>query len=407
MGDKLETGILLMEIMGPLILGIEWDAKSNYNLGGLKVYVIDPRCFRMDPSITYCENTDQAQYIIVDSLVPIFDLRRDYPGKGVNVPPDPRSSLFPTEDRAPVRGPLGTMSNVLRNVPTPGEKVAGALPLGYVRSYWFQDSALKDDGTLVFPYGRHILRGRNDVILHDGPNQYFDGTWPFVMTNGKLDPNHPWGRSEAEGLRRLAEAVNRVGHLFVDNTIRGGSGRVIADTDALSAEDKNKLSNIGMQIISKKFGREIRWDPPMQMPPHMLDFIRFSMQLFDVLTGMADSAGGRTEVRSGAMLEGLQTAAQTLVRQQARRLEGMLERLGQKWISRIFQFYQDSRVMTLFDGQQFQDYAYEREALLKQLAAEASDQVYKQIQEDRPARCETMPAPPLRTSLGRFRKIIR
>lgn len=371
----LENGALHMGIFGTMIVGIQWDRSARYGLGGLQVYLIDPRNFRMDPAIVEADRLDDAQYIIVDSLQPLSKIRREYPGKGSTVPEDPRSSLFPSDTGA--KSVTSRAMNLLRNALSPGDRTGGAIPRGYIREYWIADPTLDDSGNVVFPYGRQVIRGGNETILTDGPNPYFDGTWPFSMCNGKLDPDHPWGRSEAEGLRRLQESVNRIGHLFVDGTIRSGNPRVIMDSDALSADEKNKLSNVGAIMINKRFGRDVRWDPPTPMPPHMLDFIRFTMQLFDVLTGMNDGSqmSGRTELRSGAMLEGLQTQAQVLVRQQARRVESFLERLGQKWISRIFQFYTDDRLLSWMEGQQFIKFAYERKSLVQELAIEAAKAV--------------------------------
>jgi hypothetical protein len=376
----LETGCLHMGIFGSQVLGIQWDRTKNYGLGGLMVFPIDPRNFRMDPAITYPDNLDDAQYVIVDSLEPLANIRRNYPGVGVNVPPDPRASLFPTNDSPNRTGFLGKTMDVLRGRGGSTPNQGGAMPRGYIREYWIKPWQLDDGGQLIFPWGRHVIRGGSDVILHDGPNPYFDGAWPFVMCNGRTDPDHPWGRSEVEGLRRIGEAVNRLGHLFVDGTIRSGNPKVIMDNDALTNDEKNKLSNIGAILINKRFGREIKYEAPGAMPTHFLDFIKFAMMMVDVLTGMSDStAGGRKEIRSGAMLEGLQTAAQVLVRQQARRVEGMLERLGQKWISRIFQFYTDDRLMTMLEGPEFQQYQFERQKLIQELVGEASGTVQKKI----------------------------
>ena len=58
-------------------------------------------------------------------------------------------------------------------------------------------------------------------------------------------------------------------------------------------------------------------------------------------TGLQDGAmqgKGRVELRSQPQLEGLMQMSQVLIRSQARRLEGFMERCGQKLIGRTFQF---------------------------------------------------------------------
>ncbi|MGA2955061.1 MAG: hypothetical protein ABSF48_05000, partial [Thermodesulfobacteriota bacterium] len=68
---------------------------------------------------------------------------------------------------------------------------------------------------------------------------------------------------------------------------------------------------------------------------------------------------GRVEMRSGVQLEGLQNAAQVLIKASARRLESFMERLGQKWLSRVFQFKTGQRLMYyLGDGNEYKQWQF-------------------------------------------------
>ncbi len=88
------------------------------------------------------------------------------------------------------------------------------------------------------------------------------------------------------------------------------------------------------------------------------------------LTDPGMEGRGRVELRSGTQLEGLQDAAQLIVKAEARRIEELLERVGQKIISRIFQFYDDDRMLTYYGGgMEFLKYRFERQKLLSEIIA--------------------------------------
>jgi len=99
----------------------------------------------------------------------------------------------------------------------------------------------------------------------------------------------------------------------------------------------------------------------------MLGFITFALRFTDYLVGLNDGqmeGRGRVELRSGSQLEGLQNAAQVLIKATARRLEDFLERFGQKWMSRVFQYYTGTRLMHyLGNDQQYKTWTFEYEKL--------------------------------------------
>jgi hypothetical protein len=65
---------------------------------------------------------------------------------------------------------------------------------------------------------------------------------------------------------------------------------------------------------------------------------------------------------SGAAIESLQIAASTAIRLKARQLEALQSRIGQKRISRIFQYYTEDRVFNLLgDDGKFHKYVWERD----------------------------------------------
>ena len=68
------------------------------------------------------------------------------------------------------------------------------------------------------------------------------------------------------------------------------------------------------------------------------------------------------------------------------RSENYLQRIGQKWISRIFQFYTADRLLPfLGPGAEFQTFTFEREMLMRDIVAQAQRQVQEKV-----SRGETM-----------------
>lgn len=376
----LETNAHHLEVFGCGFLKLPYDRFADFGAGDVTPVTIDPRNVRIDPAVTRSYELAKAQYVIVDSIEPLWELWRRYSVRGQLVKADDRfSSVAGEADARPGMSGwmLSKIQQVLKAGPTP---TSAAVPRAYVREYQFVDPTLNDDGTPRYPAGRFILRGGNDVILEDRPNPYWDGGWDLEMVDSLPDLDHPWGSSEVEALRRIQEAVNRVGDLFVRNRVASGNIRVTADHNALENDAVTKLKALNAIILTKRMGTTVDVTMPEAMPPDMLSFIDQSIRLADYLTGLSDpTIDGRFEVRSGVQFEGLQAAAQTLVRATARRMESYLQRIGQKWISRIFQFYTNDRLMSLLGpGPEFTTFSFERQLLLREIVTKAQ----RELQED-------------------------
>jgi len=380
MEQVIEFNAHTMEVFGCAFCKLPYDRFADFGAGDVIPKAIDPRNVRIDPSVTQSHELSRAQYVITDSIEPLWDLWTRYPVRGAMVKPDDRFSSIYSEKDSPtfLNWAVSRMQQILK-AGTKGQQ--GAVPRAYVREYQFRDPTQNDDGTPRYPAGRFVIRGGPDVILEDRPNPYWDGGWDLEMVDSMPDLDHPWGTSEVEGLRRIQEAMNRVGDLFVRNRVASGNMRIKADHNALENDAITQLKSLSAIILTKRMGTTVDWEMPEAMPPDMMGFIDQSIRLIDYLAGLSEpTIDGRFEVRSGVQFEGLQAASQTLVRAMARRLESYLQRIGQKWISRIFQFYTNDRLMSyLGPGPEFQTFSFERQLLLRELVTKAQ----KELQEER------------------------
>lgn len=371
----LEDLAYCMEVLGAGFVKLSYDPQTAQGgVGDVVPTAWDPRQVWIDPQVKRSYQLPQARFIITETAEPLFRIWQRYPGRGALVTFDASASSYST---AAAKGLFQRTVDRARRAWGTDATEPSAIPMATLREYQFLDPTL-DHGVLRYPFGRHVIRA-GDVILSDTPNPYWDGAWDLVMLDGRPDLDHPWGRSEVAALRRINEAFNRTGHKFVESTLLTGNAWLITDADALDTEAVNKITNAGGIVITKRFGRTVDRQAPPQMPTQFLDFQRFAIQLIDLVTGLGDGGqqgSGRVELRSGAQLDGLMQAGQTLVRALARRLETFLERLGYLWISRIFQFYNADRMLTfLGKNEEFLTFEFERQALLRELVDDARRQV--------------------------------
>jgi len=372
----LESNAHTMEVLGCAFMKLPYDRFADFGAGDIVPMAVDPRNVRIDPAVTQSHELARAQYVIVDSIEPLWSLWDRYPVRGAMVKADDRfSSLYADPNRPSLFAKAYSKMQQILRTGVPSD--AGAIPRAFVREYQFKDPALNPNGTKRYPAGRFILRGGEDVILEDRPNLYWDGGWDLEMVDAMPDMDHPWGTSEVESLRRIQEAMNRIGDLFVRNRVASGNIRVEADHNALENDSVTRLKELNAIILTKRMGTQLNVTMPEAMPPDMLDFIDKSVRFMDYLAGLSEpTIDGRFEVRSGTQYEGLQAAQQTLVRAMARRLEHYLQRVGQKWISRIFQFATNDRLMGVMGpGEVFQTFSFERQMLMREIVTKAQKEL--------------------------------
>ena len=343
--------------VGAGFLGTFYDPIIN----DIDISFLDPRRVYVDPGVTAAPELSKAQYLRIDTVTPLADLRLRFPGRGALVQPDDRVSSY-NESRK-TSGVISAVLSMMPRVYRPGVGAkAGPIPRAEVRDYWIRDPRIGDDANLVYPGGRHIVRA-GKVILLDEANPYWDGEWPIEMFEWDVDFDSPWGLGEAQDLKRIQEAINRLGDSWVQNRLLGSNFRVVADVDALDPDQWQKLDDEAGLIIRKKPNRAFEYQPPVPDDGTMPQTIQSLIQLCDLLTG---NIAERSRQPQATDMEGLQFSRQTLVRSVARRLETMLERIGQKLISRIFQFYTSDRVLfQLGASREWIAYTFERQRLLE------------------------------------------
>ncbi len=322
----------------------------------------DPRACGIDISCTSGEDADFGEYATFEDFVALDIIRHQYPGRGALITPDERINGFDVNtDKTVAQRIQGVYSRLWQKIKP--EKVS-AIPKAIIREYYIQDrrESINDDGVvpacqdltnynetgLPFPGGRRIIRA-GDIVLEDGPNPYWDGLYPIDMMSWKIDPETAWGADEVQGVKRMQEGINRLGDAWTKTALVNAVVRVVMDAGALSPTERNKLSNEVGQIIEKNPGRALEYQVPPLLSMDVLNFVNMLMGWTRTKMGVQQppTQNRVPSIITGPAIEGLQMMIETPIRTSARRIEEFYQRIGQKLISRIFQYYTSDKILPL------------------------------------------------------------
>lgn len=197
-----------------------------------------------------------------------------------------------------------------------------------------------------YPRGRKIVTCAG-VLLEEGENPYSDGEIPFDRYVNYLMSREFWGMSEVEQLAGPQRVINKVFSFALD--VLTLMGNPIWLVPSSSGVDPDSLTN--------RPGLNVEYDG--ETPPQRMEGVNlqpFVLQLFDRISEIFDSISGSQDVTRGVQPTGvtamgainsLQEAAQTRIRQKSRNLDFYLQGVGQKYLSRMFQFYSAPQVVRL------------------------------------------------------------
>ncbi len=347
----------------------------------IDLVIKDPRSCFIDASVTAGEDADYGEYAIFDDCTALDIVRNQYPGRGALVKADEKINGYEVvTDKTVAQRVRGAYSRLWeKNKP---DQVS-AIPKALIREYYIKDRRLniEDDGVVPivenltktadkgepFPGGRRIIRS-GDIILEDGPNPYWDGYYPIDMMSWKVDPETAWGADEVQSVKRMQEAINRLGDAYTKTAIINSVVRIVMDAGALSPEERNKLSNEVAQIIEKNPGRELNYEVPKLLPVDVVNFVGTLMGWVRQKLGVQQppTQNRVPSIITGPAIEGLQLMIETPIRTAARRIEEFYQRVGQKIVSRIFQYYTSDKLLNLVGPDaKWMQFEFQRMKILK------------------------------------------
>ena len=358
---KTERLAKFMAVAGVAFVGTPFNRSLMNGVGDVDFVVKDPRMCNVDIGVMETDKIDRGEYLIIEDFVPLDSQKFLYPGRASEMKPDERVSGFAATPAKSAGHLLRAAYQRLTKGKDGGEK-RSAIPKTIIEEIYVQDrrKSMEDHGVvpmvhgitkpakegLPFPGGRRIIRQGN-LILEDSFNPYFDGLFPMDMVSGKIDLETVWGPDVVQGIKRLQEAINRIGDAVVRVTVLNSVVRVIMDQDAVSPDERNKISNQVGQFIEKRLGRSLEFNVPPVLPREVFELVHQLIAMAREKVGVIRNPAMKDlpSIVTGPAIEGLQLMVETPIRTAARRIEALYQRVGQKFISRIFQYYDSNRLL--------------------------------------------------------------
>ena len=364
--DTLQEIIYFNMFGGYVFADTTWDGVLNWGGGDININVGDPRQYIIDPFVTRSNKLYEAEYIIKQSWKVTAELRVNNPDKYIpsdlEVTKDHNTGMF---QRA-----LSAFGYKQKSGVTP------AIERSMQKCYWIKDRQTEDEEhegkskkKSMYPSGRFIKRVGN-TILDDFANPFWDGRFPIDMMDWQFDPESPFGMSEVKDLASPFKAYNKLLSLIIENVLLNISPWWVTETDALTPSEREKvLTNKPGQIITVRPGKKLERVSPPELSSAALASTQFLRSILDDVSGMSEVTRGKKGGQSSAAaIESLGMNAQSIIRYQSRRLESFMQRIGQKIISRIFQYYTNDRLMWLLgDSKEMRSFKFERDKIIQPL----------------------------------------
>jgi len=295
----------------------------------------------IDPNVVESGQVDSAEYVRIERVMTLSEIRAKFPGRGALVKSDVNVSTIGQEPKKRT-----SMLDAFHQTTVSKDTI----PRARVYEWFIQDRQTADDGTRLFPSYRRIICS-DDVVLWDGPNPFWDGRIPVDWFDWMVDPEHIWGHGESARLRKMQLAFNQLIDGLVENQLLTNIISVVGDADALPPEQWKKLQNIKSSLLLQKKNRNstLTVTPPAPFGQDKIQIARSIFTYAQLLTGVTDVTLGDApgSLQSGLAIEGLQEGANLMTRARASRLEDLMARVGQKLIARVFQFVTSDRVFTM------------------------------------------------------------
>ena len=262
-------------------------------------------------------------------------------------------SVLEDEEDKRAKTLLGPIETVIRRLggrrdQTPTESMA--MPRARTKEIFVKDRTRDPSGLRLFPTYRRILRTA-DAILWDGPLPMWDGVIPVDWYDWAVDPKHPWGMDEPQGLKHMQGAYNELLDGCVENHVLTSFIQFVADFDAVDEKTWQLFNKIKRSIVIRKKNRNATTAviPPIPFGADTISLARFIFTAMQLKTGVTDVTLGEHpgSLQSGAAIAGLVEGASLMSRSRQSRLEDLYTRVGQKLIARVLQHFTGDRILGL------------------------------------------------------------
>lgn len=363
--QRLTEFVFLEQYFGLAAVNTCFDKALDWGEGDIDVAILDPRTFVFDPFVARSYNLGSGEYFCLEAIRPTDYLRDKYPKQADTIKND-----FGSDESVNADSLLSKIRTFFRGE-TNTDARTSVVPRSIVRDYWVKDRKSRKDGKLLYPGWRELLVV-GGCIVEDGDSPYIDGDLSFDMMEWDFNVDSAYGTNEVLKLEMPQLMFNKTLAVVIENATLMSNGIWVGDTNALSDEDWKRLSNEPGSLVRKRPGTELHRESGVALPAGLTQILTLLLGGIEKLSSITEVSEGRKpgQVTSGSAIESLQLAAATAIRLKARQIESLIQRIGQKLISRIFQYYTEDRVFNYVGkANKFEQYIYEREVIRKAVEA--------------------------------------
>lgn len=365
---------IVYSILGTGFVKLRWNQELRMGQGDFELVPIGPmNCLCLKPTDT---DLQSSQAVIHDEVWPLWKFRQKFGARSSQVKPHPDLSRYTVPAQAPeVMSPAmyAALPPQLKRLSggRPESKRDMAFPMGRYREFWFRDMTLNpsnkkvqvgpakttysywvNPGEPLYPRGRLICMGNDDVILWDGPNPYWHGQWPYDVLRLNIVPWNFFGLSELRGMIPLNDAINNILAGIIDLVKKAVNPQLIGPRNAFSEAQWAAIDTAkpGAKLATNPLSSTLpQWQAPPNLPAWVMTTLMFLVREIQQQSGVAAVAQAvqKRQVPSGETLEEIKEVQQTPLRLKGRNIEVLLRNLGTMNISNVYQFLPEERRMFL------------------------------------------------------------
>lgn len=369
-GVELRTAMTI--VYGMLTTGfskLEWDPQMNGGMGDLSLVPISPsQLLPLKPGM----DLQDSEAVIYHTVKSVGWIKRKFPHRAHLVFPDIDLSQYQIDS-----GPPAHISPQLYDRLTPAfkrimsrDKMGGisAYPMSRYREFWLKDYSVNSSSSpiyignpysafgegywvrpkeMIYPRGRLIaMAGRQ--IVHDGPNPYWHGWFPFSILRLNVVPWSIYGLSDLRSLKDMQDIVNQILAGVLDMIKRAVNPPFFAPKTAFSEQawQNIDLSMPGarMQYNAVSPG-EPKVVPIAPLPGFVLPMQQSVYHEMDQQSNIAavNAAAGKKQIPGADTLDLIRNVQQTPIRLKGRNIEKYIMDNGQQLVPNMFQFYSPER----------------------------------------------------------------
>ena len=375
--NRAESKVAMTIVYAILTTGfakIYWDNDQHFGEGDIAIEPISPRCiFPLKPHT----DLQSSEAVIYQDVKPTGWVKAKYPRRAYAVFPDADVSQYQLDGMAPpqISPQLYQMlSPAMRRTVGNRNKqlVSSAYPMVRYREFWIKDYSVNtssnrlrigphpnsdryrmgywvEPNERIYPRGRLIvMAGRN--IVHDGPNPYWHGLFPFAMCRLNVVPWQLHGMSDLAAWKDLQDIINQIFAGVLDMIKKAVNPPLFFPQNAIgeSARSQIDLSMPGAKVAYNQMSTsEPKMQQVAQLPGFVLQFLTGAEREMDQQSGIAtiDEAMRKKQVPGGDTLDQIRNSKQTPIRMKARNIENFIVDCGQQMVPNFFQFYDRDRTV--------------------------------------------------------------